>query len=334
MKNISFVFFTISIIFISLYLAIDTSNIEGYQVGTKGIISICQPGSTDTCYDVSYIDAISSNTIQVKAKIDPNYYIDSTGMLQMVPFGYVQGPDKKSYIPKSKSAMYEQGAIKAVDQEIQSQINALTDSNYDKNRFSSKQKQIDYLNSERSKTITDENASTPKYNSDNYNITYHDDPTNRVNNEDESTAGVGKMWIRDKNGDLISVPYSQNANTTLYYETGSYPFGPSSYVPNYEETVYLSKLTNKPTTSKIYNLASQKGGFCAATKSSMINREQKCLQQDVNTCASTECCVLLGGEKCVAGNANGPSMKSNYSDFLLVNRDYYYYKGKCYGNCS
>jgi hypothetical protein len=80
-------------------------------------------------------------------------------------------------------------------------------------------------------------------------------------------------------------------------------------------------------------LASQKGGFCAATKSSMINREQKCLQQDVNTCASTECCVLLGGEKCVAGNANGPSMKSNYSDFLLVNRDYYYYKGKCYGNC-
>jgi hypothetical protein len=43
---------------------------------------------------------------------------------------------------------------------------------------------------------------------------------------------------------------------------------------------------------------------------------------------------LFGGAKCVAGNDRGPSIQSNYSDFLVKNRDYYYYKGKCYGNCT
>jgi len=43
--------------------------------------------------------------------------------------------------------------------------------------------------------------------------------------------------------------------------------------------------------------------------------------------------VLLGGQKCVAGNENGPTMKANYSDFLVLNKDFYYYQGKCYGNC-
>jgi hypothetical protein len=43
--------------------------------------------------------------------------------------------------------------------------------------------------------------------------------------------------------------------------------------------------------------------------------------------------VLLGGSKCVSGNENGPSVKSNYSDILVRNKDSYMYMGKCYGNC-
>jgi hypothetical protein len=27
-------------------------------------------------------------------------------------------------------------------------------------------------------------------------------------------------------------------------------------------------------------------------------------------------------------------MRSNYSNFEIKNRDYYYYQGKCYGNCN
>ena len=335
MKNIGFIVFSISIILISLYLAIGKHIDEGFQVGTAGITEICESSSADpSCMDVKYIDSKTSITISVKAKIDPNYYIDSNNMLlQKVPYGYIQGPDKKSIIPKTKSAMFEQGAQRSENSEIDKKINELTDTNYDKNKFSSKKAEIDYLESQKSKTIDDGKTSNKAYNSDNYNITYHDDPSTRKN-DDDSNAGVGKMWVRDKSGKLISVPYSNVKNTTLYYETGSYPFGPSSYVPNYEESTLLSKSSNQSNVSSIYGLATQKGGFCEATKSSVYNREQECNQIDSNTCASTGCCVLLGGEKCVAGNENGPSIKSNYSDFLITNRDYYYYQGKCYGNCS
>jgi hypothetical protein len=335
MKNIVFIIFSIIIILISLYLAIDKHIVEAFQVGTAGITEICNDISTDpSCIsNVKYIDPVTSETKTVKAKIDPNYYIDSNNMLQMVPYGYIQGVDKRSYIPKTKSAMFEQGANKKVNDEIESKINALTNSNYDKNKFKSKDDQISYLRSQQLKTINDDKTSNTAYNSDNYNITYHDDPTTHKN-DDDSNAGVGKMWVRNKSGKLISVPYSNVKHTTLYYQTGSYPFGPSSYVPNYEESTLLSKSSNKSNVSSIYGLATQKGGFCQATKSSMYDREQKCNQIDSNTCASTECCVLLGGEKCVAGNLSGPSIKANYSDFLITNRDYYYYQGKCYGNCS
>ena len=335
MKNIGFIVFSISIILISLYLAIGKHRDEGFQVGTAGITEICM--STDTnpsCIsNVKYIDAVTSETKTVNAKIDSNYYIDSNSMLQKVPYGYIQGPDKKSYIPKTKSAMFEQGANKSVNDDIDNKINSLTDTNFDKNKFKSKDNEIADLLKQKTKTIDDDKTSNKTYNSDNYNITYHDDPTTHKN-DDDSNAGVGKMWVRDKSGKLISVPYSNVKNTTLYYQTGSYPFGPSSYVPNYEESTLLSKSSNQSNVSSVYGLATQKGGFCAATKSSVYNREQKCNQIDSNTCASTGCCVLLGGEKCVAGNENGPSIKANYSDFLITNRDYYYYQGKCYGNCS
>ena len=117
MKNSLFIVFSICIILISLYLAIDKHRYEGFQIGTAGITEIC--ASTDTnpaCVsNVKYIDPVTSETKTVKAKIDSNYYIDSNNMLQMVPYGYIQGPDKKSYIPKTKSAIFEQGANKSIN---------------------------------------------------------------------------------------------------------------------------------------------------------------------------------------------------------------------------
>ena len=31
---------------------------------------------------------------------------------------------------------------------------------------------------------------------------------------------------------------------------------------------------------------------------------------------------------------NGPTNPANYSDHTLKNKDFYYYQGKCYGNCK
>jgi len=369
MKNkILFIVFCVFcvIIIISLYLALAKYNkeghiFEGYTVGNvagkiEGVISVCNTtdsdyNNKDICYDISYISSNSSIS-SVKARIDPNYYIDSNHMLKMVPYGYVVSFDKLSYSPKTQSGAYSQAVNKnaqeqnkihndKLDVEI-AKLRPMTDAEYTTYynantgkqliRFDSKQKQIDYLEKQKINVIEDDKTPNKAYNSDNTDITYHSDP---AINSDESTAGVGKMWVKDKNGTLISIPYSDAKNTTLYYETGSYPFGPSSYVPNYEESILLSKYSNKLNKdSNIYGMASQKSGFCEATKSSMYEREQKCNQINHNMCSSTDCCVLLGGEKCVAGNQNGPSIKANYSDFLIVNRDYYYYKGKCYGNCS
>lgn len=336
MKNSVFIIFSITIILISLYLAIDKRIHEELQVTPSGITEICNVDSTDpSCIsNVKYIDPNTSEAKTIKAKIDSNYYVDLNNLLQKVPYGYIQSPNKRSYIPKTISAMFGQGTNSETNIEIDKKIKELSDTNYDKNNFKSKDHQIAYLNKQKTLTIYDDKTSNKAYNSDNYNITYHADPTAQKN-DDDSSAGVGKMWIRDKSGKLISVPYSRVKNTTLYYETGSYPFGPSSYVPNYEESTLLSKSSNQSNVSSIYGLDVQQGGFCASTKSSVYDREQKCNQLNKNKlhCASTECCVLLGGEKCVAGDQTGPSIKANYSDFLIVNRDYYYYKGKCYGNC-
>lgn len=76
------------------------------------------------------------------------------------------------------------------------------------------------------------------------------------------------------------------------------------------------------------------GGFCEQNKQSSLEIEKKCSTLDKDMCASTNCCVLLGGDTCVAGNENGPSYQDHYRNPMIQNRDYYYYRGKCYGNCK
>jgi hypothetical protein len=168
------------------------------------------------------------------------------------------------------------------------------------------------------------------YNSDNVDITYHSDPTKETP-PDANNLVVGQMWIKDASGNLKSVPYSEVKNTTLYYPSGSYVFNPPAYVPNYEESVFLSKLSNLPTVMTVNTPSTN--DFCPGTVGSTIDRETRCNALDHSSCTKSNCCVLFGGEKCVSGDAMGPSIKSNYSDIMIINRDYYYYKGSCYGNC-
>ncbi len=74
-------------------------------------------------------------------------------------------------------------------------------------------------------------------------------------------------------------------------------------------------------------------GFCTGRTPGEI--QEMCAKLPKDVCATTSCCVSLGGAKCVAGNENGPTVTSSYNDPGLVNvkRDFYYYNGKCYGNC-
>ena len=159
---------------------------------------------------------------------------------------------------------------------------------------------------------------------------------------------AGVYYQFDKNGKLVEINYKEsNFAPILYYMPGAYKFGSSAYVPTYEDSVYLSRETRNaqllpgadPDTGlrgmPIINSDSQLGGFCTADKDNKQKMEEKCNAVDPASCASTTCCVLLGGEKCVSGNENGPYMTANYTDYTLTtrNKDFYYYQGKCYGNC-
>lgn len=168
-------------------------------------------------------------------------------------------------------------------------------------------------------------------------ISYNARDTDRVYRD--PTAGktddpnLGKYWMFDDEGKLIEVNTESNKSPILYYVPGAYKFGASNYVPNYEDSVYLSRTTRESQLTPVINTASQLGGFCTQFAGNTTKIEEKCAAQDLNACASTNCCVLLGGQKCVAGSENGPKNVANYTDYNLMNRDFYYYQGKCYGNC-
>ena len=149
-------------------------------------------------------------------------------------------------------------------------------------------------------------------NNNNYDLQYHDD----IQSQD------------------VSGNWSKTLGNVIYNEPGSLRFGSSGYVPSYEESIFLSPVTGLRYNQPMYIESARDIGFCEFNKNSVEKIEEQCSKLDKNVCASTGCCVLLGGSKCVAGNKKGPALKSNYGDTFIRNKDKYYHKGKCYGNCT
>lgn len=192
-------------------------------------------------------------------------------------------------------------------------------------------------------TVNTDNTTTPqeestelKYDPNNLETDYIDESKLNVNKEE--TAGTA--WVKDKDGNMVALNPSDTesaadklADNINYYEPGTYKYGSSAYVPSYEDSIYLSKTTGKSTVTDFLDESSIKGGICTHYKDMPEKLEEECGKLDTNLCAATSCCVLLGGSRCVAGNATGPTSKLHYGDITIRNRDYYYYKGKCYGNC-
>jgi hypothetical protein len=164
-------------------------------------------------------------------------------------------------------------------------------------------------------------------------IQYHKTEDEILEDAQPTDVTFGNTFIYDEDGNKIPYPFSSVQGDITYYTPGSYPFGTANYVPNYENAIYFSKLTGKSTTMPIYNTAKMQGGFCSYFENQPRQIESTCSKLDKNECASTSCCVLLGGEKCVSGNDVGPTYKTNYGDAFLRNKDFYYYQGLCYGNC-
>jgi hypothetical protein len=170
------------------------------------------------------------------------------------------------------------------------------------------------------------------YQKDNNFVDYHDDFTNTL---DAAGQVSGTAYIFDKDGKPRSLGPVPNALATpsVYYHPKDFVYGSLAYVPNYQDSVYLSRTSNMTIEKPVLRTNSVQGGVCNFYAKNPDRLETACNDIDEKVCASTSCCVLLGGAKCVSGNASGPTMKSNYSDTRIPNRDYYYYQSKCYGNC-
>jgi hypothetical protein len=235
--------------------------------------------------------------------IPDGYYQYNSQYIAPVPYGYYASTDKTKLFPKTQvnqwSSLVLDSSMASVGKNISS-----SSSN---NKYSNDLSKI-------------------------MNIQYHQSDTEIMKKNNGMDISFGQTWIYDMCGNKVAYPSTKIQGDIVYYTPGSYTFGASNYVPSYEATSYLSKLTGRNTTG-IYRPDNKSGGFCTFNKNSPNNLEQSCRKLDVNTCASTDCCVLLGGSTCVAGDQYGPTQKANYGDVFIRNKDYYYYRGKCFGNC-
>jgi hypothetical protein len=168
--------------------------------------------------------------------------------------------------------------------------------------------------------------------SNNLDVTFHETAEDLAKKNDTGDDTFGAITVLDKDGNLVTLPRTEIHGDITYYTPGAYTFGAGTYVPKYEDSVYLSRTSHLPTMAD-YTNAFKQVGFCEADQKSPFEIENKCNALDKNVCGSTSCCVLLGGSKCVAGNATGPTQKANSGDLRVRNRDYYTHMGKCYGNC-
>lgn len=75
------------------------------------------------------------------------------------------------------------------------------------------------------------------YDTNNYDVQYH----SVYNNKLESTG----IWVKNAGGKLEYIEWSEVPKYSTYYQPNTLKYGPSNYVPSYEDTVYLRKHTNK-----------------------------------------------------------------------------------------
>lgn len=135
--GIYIVLLMVSLVVLS-YSVISTTpapSIVEHYVGKSAIydISDCLANPKGDCYSVKYID-ISGNVKTVTGRISANYWIDASGFLQQVPFGYKETADKRSFYPVSKTALYES---KMADSNAPTTIrNPNTKDDYDSNNYS------------------------------------------------------------------------------------------------------------------------------------------------------------------------------------------------------
>jgi len=146
--------------------------------------------------------------------IPDGYYKTSDTKMAKVPYGYKVNSTKDGLLAASQAAFWADYA-----------------KNYDKTYGN-----VDLLTQEVDGTDT-------KYNNNNYDITYHDSPEDIQKQGGLFDASFGTVMVIDPCGNKLLIPYNPAQSLPIYYTPGTYKYGSSTYVPSYEDSVYLSKMT-------------------------------------------------------------------------------------------
>jgi hypothetical protein len=146
--------------------------------------------------------------------IPDGYYKISDTKMAKVPYGYKVNSTKDGLLAASQAAFWADYA-----------------KNYDKTYGN-----VDLLTQEVDGTDT-------KYNNNNYDITYHDSPEDIQKQGGLFDASFGTVMVIDPCGNKLLIPYNPAQSLPIYYTPGTYKYGSSNYVPSYEDSVYLSKMT-------------------------------------------------------------------------------------------
>ena len=78
-----------------------------------------------------------------------------------------------------------------------------------------------------------------------FSVQFHDDIETITKQNDLYDLNFGEVRVKDQNGNIVVLPKTNAQDTVTYYAPGEFPFGASTYVPNYEDSVYLSSVGNR-----------------------------------------------------------------------------------------
>jgi hypothetical protein len=76
----------------------------------------------------------------------------------------------------------------------------------------------------------------------NYDTQFHDDVETIQKNNSLYDLSFGQVRVLDPSGKMIILPNVKAQGLVTFYNPGDYPFGAATYVPNYEDSVYLSNV--------------------------------------------------------------------------------------------
>jgi len=98
----------------------------------------------------------------------------------------------------------------------------------------------------------------------------------------------------------------------------------------------LDNLSTNATMDNDTNMDMKNDGsesFCDKYKSQPSELDTKCSGLTEKSCDATSCCVFINGERCVAGNKNGPMFRTSAETNENIDIKHYKHKGVCFGDC-